>query len=104
MVLFLVVAAGQSASGVEISATATSVAPQSCTDKQAQNYSIVEKVNYITAESDRCPGHTCITYSCGGDSNTLVCCPQGYPYLSHCDCLCYESSPDCNSYTRCSIP
>lgn len=32
------------------------------------------------------------------NSCTNCCCPDGYPYLSYCDCTCYQSSPDCNNY------
>ena len=51
-----------------------------------------------------CPGqHTCITTGCGVMSDQVYCCPQGYRYLNHCDCLCYNSTDfDCNSYTRCN--
>ena len=50
-----------------------------------------------------CPGqHTCITTGCGVMSGQVYCCPQGYRYLNHCDCQCYNSTDfDCNSYTRC---
>lgn len=46
--------------------------------------------------------HECITHFCNNVG--LYCCPKGYPYLSHCDCLCYNASPDCNSYSRCNQP
>jgi hypothetical protein len=47
--------------------------------------------------------HTCHTLSCGGTDQQPVCCPEGYPYLSHCDCQCYHSRPevDCVSYSAC---
>jgi hypothetical protein len=47
------------------------------------------------------PGYyDCITNFCGTTGQT--CCPQGYPYLSHCDCKCYDGPPsDCNSYSDC---
>ena len=36
-----------------------------------------------------------------GNSCTNCCCPDGYPYLSYCDCVCYNASPDCNNYVVC---
>lgn len=51
-----------------------------------------------------CPGqHTCITTACGTMSDQVFCCPQGYRYLNHCDCLCYSSNDfNCNSYSWCN--
>lgn len=48
------------------------------------------------------PGyHDCITNFCG--TSGQVCCPRGYPYLSHCDCDCYSSPPsNCSSYSNCN--
>ncbi len=44
--------------------------------------------------------YDCITNFCSTDGQ--VCCPPGAPYLSHCDCLCYETSnTGCNSYSNC---
>ena len=100
----LVVSGERVASAEEGLVGQMSARPIPCSLNQAQN-GLVQTVVVRVAQADPCPnGHTCITYSCGGDSNTAVCCPRGYPYLSHCDCKCYEASPDCNSYTRCSQP
>lgn len=44
--------------------------------------------------------YDCITYFCNDVGQT--CCPPGYPYLNHCDCICYDgTSFDCNSYSAC---
>jgi hypothetical protein len=44
--------------------------------------------------------HDCITNFCNNQGQT--CCPPGYPYLNHCDCLCYDTTEmDCNSYSNC---
>jgi hypothetical protein len=55
-------------------------------------------------EKNLCPGNlTCMTYACGGATGCpYVCCPEGLPYLNHCDCKCYSSSEfDCGSYSKC---
>jgi hypothetical protein len=41
--------------------------------------------------------------ACVPSGNTNACCPEGSQYLSHCDCLCYQSSADvnCGSYNYC---
>ncbi|WP_127112713.1 hypothetical protein [Shimia sediminis] len=46
-------------------------------------------------------GHyDCITYFCNDQGHT--CCPPGFPYLNHCDCICYDGNGfDCNSYSNC---
>ncbi len=45
--------------------------------------------------------HDCITNFCG--TTGQVCCPQGYPYLNHCDCTCYDGTDfDCSSYSNCN--
>ena len=104
MVLVFVVAAGLMVGGVGVSTAKTSVKPQPCSLSKTQNNPLDKNVIYV-AQNDPCPnGHTCITFVCGGTTERSVCCPRGYPYLSHCDCKCYEASPDCNSYTRCSQP
>lgn len=63
-------------------------------------------------EQYHCPDGTlsCITNFC--NTVGLYCCPSGYPYLNHCDCLCYQSNDfsgattengrDCKSYSYCS--
>lgn len=45
----------------------------------------------------------CHTLTCGGGSEGSICCPNGRPYLNHCDCLCYPSTEhfECNSYSAC---
>lgn len=44
----------------------------------------------------------CIATACGITSTESLCCPEGFPYLNHCDCLCYESTDfKCNSYSAC---
>ncbi len=44
----------------------------------------------------------CITTACGISSTESLCCPKEFPYLNHCDCLCYESTDfKCNSYSSC---
>ena len=51
-----------------------------------------------------CPGNlVCMTNFCGGGMGCpYVCCPNGLPYLNHCDCKCYENSnSDCHSYSYC---
>lgn len=102
LVLFLASFASQTANAEDLFEK-NSVTPQNCLFEQNQSIEVNEDL--LVAQNDPCPGkHTCITYSCGGDSNTSVCCPRGFPYLSHCDCKCYEASPNCASYTRCNIP
>jgi len=52
---------------------------------------------------DRCPGYryTCITTQC--TTTGIYCCPDGHPYLNHCDCLCYDSTGfNCSSYSNCN--
>jgi hypothetical protein len=51
------------------------------------------------AACNACPGNS--TCRSSGNSCTNCCCPDGYPYLSYCDCICYEASPDCSSYAYC---
>ncbi len=100
----LVISSGRVASADEASAAEVRVKPISCA-QQGTQAGLLEPAATRLAQTDLCPeGHTCITYSCGGDSDTVVCCPRGFPYLSHCDCRCYEASPACDSYTRCSQP
>ena len=44
--------------------------------------------------------YDCITYFCNTQGQT--CCPPGFPYLNHCDCICYDGNGfDCNSYSNC---
>ncbi len=104
IVVGLLISGERVASAEEDSAVQVRVKPTACAQQGAQD-GLFQPVATRFAQADLCPeGHTCITYSCGGDSDTVVCCPRGFPYLSHCDCYCYEASPDCNSYTRCSQP
>jgi len=43
----------------------------------------------------------CITNFCSTQGQ--VCCPPGYPYLNHCDCICYDGTNfDCGSYSNCN--
>lgn len=51
--------------------------------------------------SKQCPDSTltCITEFCNTDG--IYCCPPGYPYLNHNDCLCYDVLPDVPSYSQC---
>ncbi|MBU4501589.1 MAG: hypothetical protein KKA79_03290 [Nanoarchaeota archaeon] len=53
-------------------------------------------------EPKHCPEGTltCITYFCNTDG--IYCCPPGFPYLNHHDCLCYQEPPDVNSYSQCT--
>ncbi|MDU8928856.1 DUF3624 family protein [Alisedimentitalea sp. MJ-SS2] len=45
--------------------------------------------------------YDCITHFCNNVGQT--CCPPGYPYLNHCDCICYDGTGfDCNSYSNCN--
>jgi hypothetical protein len=47
--------------------------------------------------------HDCITHFC--NTVGLACCPPGFPYLNHCNCLCYQSTSfnvPCSSYSNCN--
>lgn len=79
----------------EIKAEEESVPPIDCSLSNAETPILLAQT---------CPGqHTCITTGCGVMSDQVYCCPQGYRYLNHCDCLCYSSTDfNCNSYTRCN--
>ena len=82
-----------------------SVIPRSCGANPPQGGQN-QPDHVMRVQNNGCPegSHKCITFVCGGTTNNPVCCPRGHPYLSHCDCKCYDESPDCNSYTRCSLP
>ncbi|MFQ5623468.1 MAG: hypothetical protein ACE5FS_08740 [Paracoccaceae bacterium] len=44
--------------------------------------------------------YDCITHFCNNVGQT--CCPPGFPYLNHCDCICYDGTGfDCGSYSAC---
>jgi len=44
----------------------------------------------------------CITTACGMTPSESLCCPQDYPYLNHCNCMCYESTDfACGGYSAC---
>ena len=44
----------------------------------------------------------CNTTACGVSSTESLCCPAEYPYLNHCDCMCYESTDfACGGYSAC---
>ncbi len=65
--------------------------------------SIVMPRNAVAQSCTQCPGYryVCITTSC--TTSGVYCCPEGHPYLNHCDCLCYDSTNfNCNSYSNCN--
>lgn len=47
--------------------------------------------------------YPCSITACVPSGSTNACCPEGYQYLNHCDCKCYQSSADvnCGSYNYC---
>ena len=47
--------------------------------------------------------YPCSNTACVPSGSDNACCPEGSQYLSHCDCLCYQSSADvnCGSYNFC---
>lgn len=54
--------------------------------------------------------YDCVTNFC--NTQGLICCPPGHPYLNHCDCKCYQSNDfsgaeteqgrNCQSYSNCN--
>ena len=47
--------------------------------------------------------YPCSNTACVPSGSDNACCPEGSQYLSHCDCMCYQSSADvnCGSYNYC---
>jgi hypothetical protein len=73
-----------------------------CSAKADDSEHLVNIVYTVPVQGPMCPAGqaTCRTFACG--ANGLYCCPASHPYLSHCDCQCYNASPDCQSYSACS--
>jgi hypothetical protein len=86
----------------ETSSTEFSVAPTECDSENTKEFELIEKFHVVAVQAPMCPSGqaTCRTFACG--ANGLYCCPASHPYLSHCDCQCYNASPDCQSYSACS--
>ena len=98
--VFLMVSAD--ARGQEQAATASGVLAVACSTVQGGGLQ-------LAATGGRCselygPGwYDCITYFCNTEG--IYCCPPGYPYLNHCDCLCYAGTnfpKPCSSYSNCA--
>ena len=61
------------------------------------------RVSYAYGNCNDPNSYPCSITACVPSGYTNACCPEGSQYLSHCDCLCYQSSADvnCGSYNYC---
>jgi hypothetical protein len=68
------------------------------TEKQAPHAVAPKRCQQSSADFP----NRCITTACGMTSSESLCCPKDYPYLNHCNCMCYESTDfACGGYSAC---
>lgn len=85
------------ANASETEACFEGVPPQLITEEQT----MISYAQIIQQADVYCPQGMlwCITYFC--NTVGLYCCPRGFPYLNHYDCLCYSQPPNVPSYSQC---